>query len=523
MADSNQNPQGSTNTVHPNNSAIQPAMEWAFPKPALPKPIPLRVTLPKDYVPFPLDELTPTLWNAVNAIVDKVQCPDEIAAQSVLSVASLAVQGHVDVMNPIGEVKPVSLFFLTIAKSGERKSAADKLAMVPVRERERQLEMSYNLQMEHFKKEHAAWEARRNLILRGKDVSKKEMLARLNNPDECGPEPVRPLLPNLTASEPTLEGLLTQFQHGQPSMGIFSDEGSTFIGGHGMTDETRKRTGAALINFWDGTKVDRVRKALEESFTVKNRRLSFHLMVQPNIAEEFTSMRELKGMGLFARLLITWPDSTMGERFYHEVAPETAFTLNSYSNNLLEVFKAPFNTVQGTNQQQLEPKILQLDEEATQEWITFVDWLEPKIKVGGEWESITEFANKMPEHALRIAAVMTVIENPRAASISKFMFWRAANLVNYYANQHLEIFDDSDVDEKTRNAELLFDWLQNKYTEDFISMTEIQQEGPHKLRVSKVAYETVNTLMQHNWLVIASPTAKVRNRKVRTTAWFIQR
>jgi hypothetical protein len=129
----------------------------------------------------------------------------------------------------------------------------------------------------------------------------------------------------------------------------------------------------------------------------------------------------------------------------------------------------------------------------------------------------------MPEHALRIAAVMTVIENPRAASISKFMFWRAANLVNYYANQHLEIFDDSDVDEKTRNAELLFDWLQNKYTEDFISMTEIQQEGPHKLRVSKVAYETVNTLMQHNWLVIASPTAKVRNRKVRTTAWFIQR
>ncbi|MGJ7575117.1 DUF3987 domain-containing protein [Variovorax sp. RB2P76] len=45
-----------------------------------------------------------------------------MAALSALSAAS---QGLVDVLLPTGQLRPVSTNFLTIAESGERKSAVD--------------------------------------------------------------------------------------------------------------------------------------------------------------------------------------------------------------------------------------------------------------------------------------------------------------------------------------------------------------------------------------------------------------
>src|SRR5947209_2473986 len=81
--------------------------------------------------PFPVDALGDMLGPAAQAINDRIQAPMAIGAQSVLAVASLAAQIHVDVKLPIGrgENKPVSTYLVTIAASGERKSAADKQAL----------------------------------------------------------------------------------------------------------------------------------------------------------------------------------------------------------------------------------------------------------------------------------------------------------------------------------------------------------------------------------------------------------
>src|SRR3546814_15418688 len=82
---------------------------------------------------------------AVHAIGDKVQCPEAIAAQSVLAAAALAVQSHVDVVHPAtGDTRPVSLFLVTVAASGERKSAADRIATDPIRLREAELHEQYS-------------------------------------------------------------------------------------------------------------------------------------------------------------------------------------------------------------------------------------------------------------------------------------------------------------------------------------------------------------------------------------------
>src|SRR3546814_2302556 len=90
--------------------------------------------------PYPVKALGKVLAGAVHAIGDKVQCPEAIAAQSVLAAAALAVQSHVDVVHPAtGDTRPVSLLLVTVAASGERKRAADRIATDPLRIREDEL------------------------------------------------------------------------------------------------------------------------------------------------------------------------------------------------------------------------------------------------------------------------------------------------------------------------------------------------------------------------------------------------
>jgi hypothetical protein len=72
--------------------------------------------------------LPDTLRGAVEALIEHVQAPPSLCAHSVLSAAALAAQGLANVKIPnIPRPRPLSLFMLAIAESGERKSACDDL------------------------------------------------------------------------------------------------------------------------------------------------------------------------------------------------------------------------------------------------------------------------------------------------------------------------------------------------------------------------------------------------------------
>ena len=95
---------------------------------AWPKPEPLwdPVQLRSDY---PTDALGPMLGRAARDLEEVVQAPLALCANALLGVAALVVQGHADLTLPHGQTCPLSLFFLTVAHSGERKSAIDRIVM----------------------------------------------------------------------------------------------------------------------------------------------------------------------------------------------------------------------------------------------------------------------------------------------------------------------------------------------------------------------------------------------------------
>src|SRR6202007_385888 len=121
-------------------------------------PLPLFPPL-QDAEPFPLDVLGPILSRAVKAIANSVQVPDAMAAQSVLAAASLAACAHADVAMPYGQSRPLSLFLITVAASGDRKSTADNEALWPIRKRKKMLRKEYDEAMKQWRIEHAAWAA----------------------------------------------------------------------------------------------------------------------------------------------------------------------------------------------------------------------------------------------------------------------------------------------------------------------------------------------------------------------------
>jgi hypothetical protein len=91
-----------------------------------PRPL-VREMPPAD--PYPTDALGKVLAGAARAIHDRVQAPLAICGQSVLAAATLSVQGHANVQLPMGHVKPVSSYFISVAATGERKSAVDTEAL----------------------------------------------------------------------------------------------------------------------------------------------------------------------------------------------------------------------------------------------------------------------------------------------------------------------------------------------------------------------------------------------------------
>ncbi|MEX1108281.1 MAG: DUF3987 domain-containing protein, partial [Dongiaceae bacterium] len=108
--------------------------------------------------PFPVDALGPILAAAAIAIEDKIQAPIELCAQSVLAVASLAVQANVDVILPTGQTRPTSCYYVSIAASGERKSACDHEALAPVREREEELRRAHKTEKLAYKNANDTYE-----------------------------------------------------------------------------------------------------------------------------------------------------------------------------------------------------------------------------------------------------------------------------------------------------------------------------------------------------------------------------
>lgn len=495
-----------------NHPAISPA-------PVLPPegPRPLRRLMPPP-LPFPLRALGSVLEGAAMAIIDRVQCPDAMAAQSVLGVASLAVQGHANViMPPNGRPTPTSLFLVTVAGTGERKSAADGEALWPVAKYEGKLRQTYRASLRVYETAHAAYQSARTRALAKAGSDPAAGRAALT---ALGPEPFPPLVPMVLVPEPTLEGLHKLYAVGNPSLGLFSDEGGQFVGGNGMNTDNRLKTSAGLSDLWDGKPIRRVR-AVDGASVMPGRRLASHLMMQPDVAAGLLSDPVLKDQGLLSRLLVAAPGSLAGTRFQRSAHPASESALSCYQARVLSILETPYRLADGT-QNELVPRSLALTDEARALWSEYADVVECRLAGGGDLEPVRGLANKLPEHAVRLAAVLALIDDLKVSTVSGQSMQRGIDLANFYASEALRLFDASAVSAPIRKAESLLGWLHRVWDQPQIGLRQIYQFGPNAIREAAKAREAVNVLVNHGWLMPLAGGSMINGERC-TEAWTIDR
>jgi Protein of unknown function (DUF3987) len=482
-------------------------------QPARPEqPLPLTRDLPPATT-FPIDALGTVLADAAHGIQDIIQAPLPLCGQSVLGAAALAAQAHVDVVLPTEQTRPVSLYLLSVASTGDRKSACDREALYPARQHERNLRSLFERQMIGWQDRLDLWKSERDKVLKAKGAT---MLQKQVDLAALGPQPSRPLDPVVLNAEPTVEGLTKLLARGQPSIGLFSAEGGQFVGSFAMGKEQRLRTATAFSELWDGEILKRIR-AGEDTLVLPGRRVSSHLMVQPDVASLLLGDRMLIEQGLLSRVLICAPASLAGTRLWHEPAPESDLALSTYTAALMTLFDDPAQMTPGTINE-LAPRALALSSKARALWIVFADDTERKMAPGGDYESIRGLANKLPEHAARIAAVLTVIDQPKTNEVSSEKMDAGIELARYYAAEALRLLGVVEDDPELSLARRVLEWLGTRA--GLVALPDVYREGPRAVRTAKAARRIMSVLEEHGHIERIEGGAEV-NGLWRRDAWKV--
>lgn len=429
------------------------------------KLIPLPEVIGSEPDEFPHSALGKILGDASRAIAHDVQAPDSLAAGSVLAAASLASSPLANVVLPHGQRSPLSLFVITGAGSGDRKSAVDAVACHEIEEVRKQQARDYSKAMQNFDKE---------LALKRKG----------------GPEPIKPIPKSLTTGNATIEGLSRLLKH-QSSVGVFSAEGGEMLGGHSLRDEKRSAGLAFYLKAWSGEAIDSLRGG--EGLTVLlGRRISLHVLVQPVLLRKLLVDPLAQGQGLLARCLIAQPNSLAGHRPYKYVNPNVNPAVVAYNLAIKQLIQTTPEYCQDGDGNELKPRDLHLSESARLLWIAFYNLIESQQATQSELEDARPFASKAAEQAARIAGIITLVEDPNATVISDEVMDSAIQVTGFYLSEHLRLTGTSKEITAYQKLHQILQWMQSYRTP--VPKKDVLQKIPRNLRSLKA--EGLNPLLE---------------------------
>lgn len=436
---------------------------------------------------FPMDALPAVLADYGHVIQRCTQAPDGIVGNSLLAAASLAVQPYANVVLPYGASVPLSLYINSVAESGERKSAVDRLAL-------------------HA---HATFE-------KVKADKHREAVEHHNLLDKKSKETATiPRESVFLASDPTVEGLCKLLHSGLPSIGVFSAEGGRFLGGHGMSDDAALRTAAGLSLFWDGSPVDRVRSG-DGASKLFGRRVAMHLMAQPRATFAWLSNPVLRDQGLFSRCLVAYPQSTAGTRMFRNEKADETKAAGDYISRMTELLNGqwPINEFH-----ELVPQHMGIGGAARRLWVEMHDQIERNI--AGDLMPVRALASKAAEHMGRMAGVFTLIDDPGAKAVGDDAMHRAAKMIEFYLGEALRLSSVQPLHEKADQASMLCAWMAAR-GKRHITLTELVQFGPAKMRKAETARSLMDILSDHYMVRRVPDGTVVFDGKSRREAWEVR-
>ena len=436
---------------------------------AWPEPEPL--TQETKATPYPIEALPPIIANAVIEVQRFVQAPMAMVACSAMATVAAACQARNDVERARGLVGPISLYTLTVADSGERKSTLDGHFSKPLQDYEKQCALAAETELKKYAADLAFWTATKKGLEQAatkkaegfdkKPDNAKDVCQRLR--DHEIQKPTAPVIPRLIYRDATPEALLHGIAKEWPSVALMSSEGGIVFGGHGMSKESQMRNLATINELWDGKPVRTDRRAAEGSYNADGR-MTVAIQVQaPTLKAFFDSSGQLaRGTGFLARFLIAWPESTQGTRRFNE-APEQWPMLECYRARITHLLNLPQQVEHG----RVNPSKLSLSDAGKQVWIAFHDEIEDQLGEDGELHDVRDVASKIADNAARLAALFHVMQDCDGA-ISSTNVTNACHIARWHLNESRRLLN-APATQAESDAQVIDRWLIKKCKEKAVT------------------------------------------------------
>jgi hypothetical protein len=169
---------------------------------------------------------------------------------------------------------------------------------------------------------------------------------------------------------------------------------------------------------------------------------------------------------------------------------------------------------------ELAPRCLTLTPDAYDVWVKIHDALEEDQAEGGLYASISAWASKGASQVLRVAGVLTLVEDPSAGVIQRDTIMQAFALVQWHLGEALRIVGTGQTPPGIRNAAALLQWCHAQRVELLCSSHALNR-GPSSIRAAPDFERAMELLVRQGWVVPVAPCEV--DGKLRRKVWRIVR
>lgn len=400
---------------------------------------------------YPLHAYHVVIKEAMEEVIRHVQAPDALVAMEFLTNMSVSAQGLYDVCLPTGQIRPLSLNFLTVADSGERKTGVHNLVAEPLYEFDRERIRKCEADLAQYEHDLSVWEhidkgLRRRLTKLTRDGEPTDEVCR-QMAERAASKPIKPRLRRIMRQNASERAIMEALEGDGESVAFISDEGDVVIQG-GALDQL-----GVLNKAWDGAQMLTMDRSHGVSIVVRNPRVTLAYKVQPAVLAELLRRRGdvMRGSGHWARYLVACPTSTQGTRIKYRLNGEF-YHLPKFHKRLREVLDKWGRRI---NAGVTDRIVLEFDEDAIRRWIGLANELESSIGPDGPQHDIKDHISKALEITGRVAALLHVFSRQEGA-ISVDTLGRAVEIVAWHIGEFKRIFSpDHAVPQERGDAEVL--------------------------------------------------------------------
>jgi len=409
-------------------------------------------------------------WAAdyASAISADTETPPELATGMILVSCATAAARRLRVMVKPGYFEPCNLWAVVALPPGNRKSAVQSAATLPLLAWERDQAEIIEPEIKRITSERKTMEARakekRGKAAREKDTNKAKNLAQ-EAADLEAELPEIPVQPQLWTSDATPERLGSLLAEHDECMAWLSSEGGVFDLLQGRYSNGIPNLDLVLkAHSGDAERVDR---GSRPPVFLESPRLSIGLSPQPDVLRGLAAKPGFRGRGLLARFLYLLPPSPLGYRALKS-NPAPQCVLDAYAAGI----RAMLDWERAIDENGIEiSHMLRLSEEAYEEWYDFAQTIEIKMRPGGDLENFTDWAGKAPGAAARIAGILHGIKHahgrPWEAVITSETMTAALDLMAVITHHSLAALDMMGADPTIASARQVWSWAERRRIAQF--------------------------------------------------------